>query len=576
MPYLSGDKTVRTLYPRGLFTWDGKVIIMACAVAFSVYLVLVPLGFLAWSSFRTTPIGIPGALTWHNYIRVYTDPGTYTLLANTIIFSVGSVAISIFLGVSFAWLCERTNLPFKDLIYTLIPVPMAVPGVLFSISWILLLSPTIGVVNILLIKLLRLTDPPINIYSLPWMIFLDGLHSVPITFLMLAGAFRRMDPSLEEASSVAGAGVLTTLRRITVRVLQPTILAALIYILISAIDSFEIPGIIGMRAGVHVLALKIYLAKQQSPPDYGAISTLAILLLFLSALLVVYYEKLTRDVEKFATITGKGYRPKIVDLGSWRYVALGFFTVYFLLAVLLPIIVLLWASLLPFYQLPSLKALANITAANYWDIWNYPKVGLAFRNTILMVLLAPTVSMILCSIISWFVVKGRTRGSRILDILAFLPHAIPGIVIGVALMWTYAFMPIDLYGTIWLLLLAYVTTRLPFGTRIMNAAMAQVHRELEEASYTSGGSWLRTFVKITLPLLVPAFANGWIVSAISVAKAMGIVIMIYGKDSLVIPVLIWELWEVGNIPGTAAIGVMLVVGLLVATLIARKYVVRAL
>ncbi|MGH7846947.1 MAG: ABC transporter permease [Candidatus Binatia bacterium] len=562
--------------PRAGFTWNRQSFIMLPVIAFMLYLVIVPLIFLLWSSFRTTPIGVPGPLTLQNYVRAYTDSQTYSLLGNTLIFSAGSVAVSVLLGVGFAWLLERTNVPFKDAIYTFIPIPMIVPGILFSIAWVLLLSPTIGLVNVSLVGFFNLSAPPINIYSLPSMILLDGLHSVPITFLILSGAFRRMDPALEEASAVAGAGILTTLHRITMRVLSPTVLAAVIYLLISAIDSFEIPGVIGLRAGIHVLALKIYLAKQGVPPDYGLIGTLSILLLGLSALLAIFYGRLTRESARYATITGKNYSPKIYDLGRCRYAALVFFAAYFLLTVVLPVFVLVWASLLPFYQVPSAKALSTVSLAKYWELWEFPNVGLAFTNTFLMVLCAPTITMLICSIFSWFIVKARVTGSRVLDVLAFLPHAIPGVVLGVALMWTYAFIPLHIYGTLWILLIAYVTSRIPFGTRLMNAAMAQLHKELEEASYTSGGTWGRTFRKITLPLLLPAVMNGWLVSAILVAKAMGTVIMLYGQDSIVISVLVWELWERGDVPGTAAVGVVLIVLLMAVTFCARKYVARAL
>ena len=564
------------LFPRNPFKWSGQAFIVLPVIASIVYLVIVPLVFLLWSSFRSTPIGVPGPLTLENYVRAYTAPQTYGLLANTLVFSVGSVAVSILIGVSFAWLLERTNLPLKDIIYTLIPIPMIVPGILFSIAWVLLLSPTIGLVNVSLVRLFNLSGPLINVYTLPSMIVLDGLHSVPITFLILAGAFRRMDPALEEASAVAGAGILTTLYRVTIRVLSPTVFAAVIYLLISAMDSFEVPGVIGLRAGIHVLALKIYLAKQDVPPDYGLIGTLSVLLLGLSAVLAVIYGRITRESARYATITGKNYSPKIYDLGRWRYGALGFFALYFLLTVVLPVLVLIWASLLPFYQVPSAKAFSVLSLAKYREVWDFPNVGLAFTNTLLMVLCAPTITMLICSIFSWVIVKARVKGSRLLDTLAFLPHAIPGVVFGVALMWTYAFIPIHIYGTLWILLIAYVTSRIPFGTRLMNAAMTQLHKELEEASYASGGTWGRTFRKITLPLLLPAVMNGWLVSAILVAKAMGTVIMLYGQDSIVISVLVWELWEGGDVSGTAAVGVILIASLMALTFCARKYVTRAL
>jgi len=542
----------------------------------TIYLIVIPLVFLIWTSFRTGHIGVPVELTVSNYARAYANPATYELISNTLVFALGSGAIALLLGIIFAWLVERTNLPAKDLIYPLFLVPIAIPGVLFSIAWVLLLSPGAGIINLFLKQALQLERAPFNIYNMAGMVFLEGLHLTPVTFLMMAGSFRRMDPALEEASDALGAGFLTTLYRITLRVLRPSILGALIYVLISAMESFEIPGVIGMRAGIQVLAFKIYLAKQDSPPDYGMLSTLAVLLLAISAILIVAYSKFSRDAEKYATITGKAYRPKTIDLGRWRILASAFVASYFVVTILLPLLVLIWTSLLPVYQTPSMAALSRVSLENYQTVFDISKVGLAFKNTLFMVLLAPTITMLICSVLSWVIVKSQGRGRKLLDFLTFMPHAIPGIVTGVALTWVYIFLPVPIYGTIWILLIAYVTSRIAFGTRVMNSAMTQLHKELEEASYASGGSWFKTFRKITLPLLLPALVNGWIFSAIVVAKAMGSVIMLYNHDSIVLSVLVWELWNNGDVAATAALGVMLIFGLMGATFVARKFTMQNL
>jgi iron(III) transport system permease protein len=570
-------KAERQIYPLfSTFKWDSRTWVVGPVLAVTIYLVVIPLVFLLWTSFRTGQIGMPAELTFSNYARAYANPGTYELMQNTLIFASGSAGIALFLGIIFAWLVERTNLPGKDFFYPLFLVPIAIPGVLFSIAWVLLLSPGAGMINLALKYALQLDQAPLDVYNLWGMIFLEGLHLTPITFLMMAGSFRRMDPALEEASDAVGAGFLTTLYRITLRVLRPSILGALIYVLISAMESFEIPGVIGMRAGIQVLAFKIYLAKQESPPDYGMLSTLAILLLAISAILIVSYSKFSRDAEKYATITGKAYRAKMIDLGPWRFLALGLLATYFAVTIILPLLVLIWTSVLPIYQAPSMAALSRMSLENYRTVFQISKVGLALKNTLFLVLLAPTITMLICSVLSWVIVKSRGRGRKILDFLTFMPHAIPGIVTGVALMWVYIFLPVPIYGTIWILLIAYVTSRIAFGTRVMNAAMTQLHKELEEASYASGGSWFGTFRKITLPLLLPSLVNGWIFSAIVVAKAMGSVIMLYSHDSIVLSVLVWELWSNGDVAATAALGVLLIFGLMGATFVARKFAVQNL
>jgi iron(III) transport system permease protein len=210
------------------FKWDSRTWVVGPVLAITVYLIVIPLVFLLWTSFRTGQIGVPAELTFANYARAYANPGTYELMQNTLIFAFGSAAIALCLGIIFAWLVERTNLPGKDLWYPLFLVPIAIPGVLFSIAWVLLLSPGAGVINLALKQVLQLDQAPLDIYNLWGMIFLEGLHLTPITFLMMAGSFRRMDPALEEASDAVGAGSLTTLYRITLRVLRPAIMGALI------------------------------------------------------------------------------------------------------------------------------------------------------------------------------------------------------------------------------------------------------------------------------------------------------------------------------------------------------------
>jgi len=547
-----------------------KFIVLIPVIVFAIYLVLVPLVFLIWASFRSAPFGFPGELTWNNYIRAYNDSRTYILVTNTVSYAVCAAAISTALGGTFAWLLERTDIPLKATFYSLLIIPLAIPGVLFSIAWVLLLSPVIGIVNVAIKYLLGLSQAPINIYSFAGMSILEGIYLTPAAFLLMAAAFRSMDPSLEEASEVAGAGVFTTFNRVTARILRPAIFAALMYVLIAAMESFEIPGVIGLRKGIHVLATAIYLAKEESPPDYGLISTLSMLLLLLSVGLVALYGKSTRLTERFATVTGKGYRPKIIDIGIWKYPAAAFLVVYFTVTVVLPFFVLVWASILPFYQPPSVNALAHASLDNYRAVWSYPGVGKAILNTLAMVLLAPTIVMLMSAIIAWIVVRWRPKGSKLLDVVTFLPHAVPGVVVGVSLLWTYQIIPIPILGTMGILLIAYITTRLPFGTRTMNAAMLQLHKELEEVSYTSGASWFQTFRHVVIPLLKPAFSNGWIFTAILVSKLVGTVIMIYSNQSVVVSLLVWELWSNGSIPETSTLGVMLISVLMFFVLIARR------
>ncbi len=550
-------------------------VILGIMTAFVLFHVLGPMGMLIFSSFRTVSPGEPGPFTLVNYINAYFSAETYELLGNTALFALVSLSVGISLGVFFAWLVERTNTPLRNIGYALIPLTVATPSMLYGIAWVLLLSPEIGIINLALMNIFGLEEPLIQPYSIVGMGFVEGLRLASGTFLMVVGVFRSMDPALEEAAQTHGVGIFSTARRITFRLMLPGIFAATIYSCTTAFDAFEIPAVMGMRAGIHVFATKIYQASHSVPRDYGMTSTLGVILLALAVFWVYLYGRATRRVEAYATVTGKGYRPRVIDLGRWKYVGTALFFLHFLVVVIAPMGIMLWGSLLPFYQTPSLEALSRINLDAYREILHFPWLLEALKNTFIMVICAPTLAVLLSAMIAWIVVRSKIRGRRILDVLSFMPHGIPGIVMGLAFMWMYLRMSyIPIYGTIWIIIIAFATRHLAYGTRAMNAAMLQLHRELEEAAQTSGVPWHITFIRITIPLLMPTFISVWIWSAMHVVRVLSIPVMLYSPDSRVLSVLIWDLWQSGEISYTCAIGVMLICVLAIMLFIGRRLAMR--
>ena len=550
-------------------------VLLGLTVAFIVYLVISPLWMLIYSSFRTVGPGDPGPLTLDNYIKAYLSADTYRLLLNTVQFTFVSVLVGLVIGVFFAWLVERTNTPLRNVAFALIPLTMAMPSMLYGIAWLLLLSPRVGVVNLVLMHLFKLEAAPINPYSIVGMGFVEGLRLASSIFLMIVGVFRSMDPSLEEAAFASGAHVPTTMRRVTLRLMLPGILAAAIYSCTTAFDAFEIPAVLGMPRGIHVFATKIYLASHEIPPNYGMASTLGVLLVGLAVLWVYLYGRATRHSEAYATVTGKGYRSRVLDLGKWKYVGTALFFTHFAVVVIAPLSILVWGSLLPYYQIPSLEALPKLSLHWYREMLNSPWLLDALKNTLIIVLTAPAVAIIISSIIAWIIVRTRFRGRRILDVFAFLPHAIPGIVLSLSFLWLYlrlTFIPI--YGTVWIMVLAFITRHMAYGTRSMNSAMLQIHKELDEAAYMSGASWLTTFSRITIPLLLPSVTAVWIWSVMQTIRDITLPIMLYSPNSRVLAVLIWDLWLSGEVPATCAIGVMLLIILAVLLFVGRIVVMR--
>ncbi len=545
------------------------LILISCSL-FVLYLAGVPLVMLLYGSIRSAPIGEPGATyTIQNYIKAYSDKEFYLLFWNSFRYALGTSALTFLIGTYLAWLSERTNTPFKKLFIVMALIPYIIPGILDTIAWILLLSPKIGLINLTFMNLFGLQSPPFNVYSMWGMIWVESIHDYPIVFLLMSAAFRSMDPSLEEASMAAGSRNWTTFRRITLPVMRPAMLSVLLIMFIRGIEAFEVPALVGVPAKISVFTTKIFLAIHQFPSDFGLAGTYAVSVMFLSVSGILLYQKATKREERYATITGKGYRPRVIDLGPWRYVTLGSACVIFFTALVLPLLVLLWSSLIPYYGVPSRELLDKLTLANYKYILNYPLAWVAFKNSFYLSIGSATLTMLLTSVIAWITVKSKIRGRGILESITFLPITIPGIVLGVSLIWVYLTLPIPIYGTIWVLLLAYITKYMPYGIRAASATMVQINKELEEASNVSGASWRQTFWRVIIPLLMPGFMAGWIYISIVSLRELSTSILLYSYNSVVLSIMAFDLWEGGQYTYVCALGVLMVLLMVTIVTVAR-------
>lgn len=547
-----------------------SLILVGCTL-FVLYLAGIPLVMLLYGSIRSAPIGEPGAhFTIANYIKAYVDKEFYVLLLNSVYYAIGTCTLTFLIGTFLAWVSERTNTPCKKLFIVMSLIPFIIPGILSTISWILLLSPKIGLINIVVKGALGLESAPFNVYSMWGMIWAESIHLYPLVFLLMSAAFRNMDTSLEEAALTAGSTTFQTFRKVTLPLMRPAMVSVLLINFIRGIEAFEVPALIGVPAKISVFTTKIFLAIHQFPSDFGLAGAYAVTLLAISTTGVLIYGKITRREERYATVTGKGYRPRVIDLGPWRWVTFGIASCIFILAVILPIFVLLWSSFIPFYGVPSWELVEKMTWANYKYIINYPLAATAFKNSFYLSVGSATLVMLLTSVIAWITVKTKLPGRAFLDSMAFIPIAMPGIVLGVSLIWVYLTLPIPIYGTIWVLLLAYMTKYIPYGIRAASASMIQINKELEEASLTAGGTWFQTFRKIVLPLLMPGFTAGWIYISIIALRELSTSILLYSYNSTVLSIMAFDLWEGGQYTYVCALGVLMVLLLVSMAAVARK------
>ena len=398
------------------------------------------------------------------------------------------------------------------------------------------------------------------------MIFVEGLSLVPPAFLLLAPAFRNMDAGLEESALTSGASVWRVVCRILLPMLTPALLATAVFLTIAALIVFDIPGTLGVPGGIHVVATRVYYLTHHNPsglPNYGAVSAMSILFVVLLLMLALMYYRATARMSAFTTITGKGFRPRQFKLGYWRWGAFGIAMIYFFLAVVAPLGMLLWMSLTP-YQMPvSKEAFASLTASNHLHFFRNPFTMESTFNSMIIAATAATVVALLSMGVSWIVVRSNLPGRRLIDFIAFLPIAIPGTIIGVTLIYVYltlTFIPI--YGSIWIIALAYVTIYVSFGSRTTNSVMTQIHPDLEAAALTSGAGRIRIALRILAPLVMPAIVVVWVwVFAISM-RELSAALMLQGLDNATLPTVLWDYWIGGEPNKAAAVGVWLILALL--------------
>ena len=438
------------------------------------------------------------------------------------------------------------------------------------------MGPKAGFINVLIRQILGLeiNTGPFNIFSMPGMILIQGMVWGSLVFLLMAAPLRSMDPALEEAATTSGAGIWRTLRRVTLPLALPSILSVLLLAFVRCLEAFEVPALIGIPAGVHVFTTKIWLEiRRDIFPNYGIAGAYSIITLSLVGVGLYLYSRATRASYKFYTITGKGYRPRVTDLGKWRYFTM---LLMFILPLfdMLPLIILAWSSLLPHYGAPSWELLSKLTLMNYKNAFESVHVLSSVKNSFLVSTTGATVAVLLATLVAWTAVRTKLRGRWLLDSLASFPLVFPGVVLGVGLIKTYLTIPIPIYNTLWILIIGYIVRYLPYAMRYCHPGLLQISSELEECAYTSGASWFSTFKKILIPLMLPALFGGWIWIFLVSFRELSLSIMLSGPSTPVVAVAIFELWENGQVTEVGAFGVMLSGLLIVLSFGFEKFIAR--
>ena len=523
------------------------------------YLVLPPFFFILHTSLVVDRGLQAGSFTIQHFMNIVESLGDVkTLLANSMIFSVGSAGLAICYGTLLAWLAERSNAPFRTLAYITAYISFAIPGIIKVVGWIMLLGPKAGILNA---AVMPLTGAPLlNIFSMQGMILVESFLWIPIVFLLMSTPFRSMDPSLEEAATTAGSSAWQVFRKVTFPLALPSVLAVLILTFIRSLEAFEIPALIGIPAGVEVLTTKIYLQIRGGLiPRYGEASAYSILLIVMVALGLIPYYRITSKTYKFKTISGKAYRPHRIDLGRWRWLG-GCLMLVLPMLQFFPIAAITWSSFLPFAQAPSWRAVSLLSLNNYRTAFADSSIVGSVFNSLTVSITSATIAIMITFFAAWLIVRASIKSRWILDQMAMLPLVFPGIVMGIAILKMYLMIPLPVYGTIWILVLAFIARYLPYGIRFSHSALLSLHKELEEGAMVSGASWFQMVRQVVMPLIMPALLAGWIYIFLITFRELSIALLLYSPGSQVVAVKIWELWDNGHVGELAAFSLVIAIG----------------
>ena len=530
---------------------SGMTVLTTFVVLILVYLLVVPLTMQFITAFRGPVTSLPfeasAVTTLDNMKDVYTSGGMFETVRDTLFFVGGSVLVAFVIGFAFAWLVERTDVPGRNILFVLIIIPAIMPGIVRAQAWLLMLAPKTGIINEMIRAVLPFWDRgPIDPFTFYGMILVQGLGNVTFFFLLLSAVLRNMDGGLEEASRASGATMFQTIRRVTVPILLPGIVAVVMLNFIITLGQFEVPLLFGISAGANIFSLRIFLALTSQAfglPLYGEAAAYGVNFLILTYVIFFFYSKVTRQANKYATITGKGYRPTRLRLGRWKWAVLALFPLYLIITFVIPMFALFWSSLFSFFVPVTWDNFNNVADySSYSEVLDDPQFWGGLWRTFAVSAMSATVAVSIAMVTAWVVVRGkRNFVNRALDLFASSSVAIPATVAAFAFFMFYIVIGrwVPVYGTIWILVLAY-SFRTSVAYRNTYAGVVQINKELEEASMASGASQLSTFRRIMVPLLLPHAFVAWLILFLLASHEFTIAIFLSDQDSNTLPVVLFN------------------------------------
>jgi iron(III) transport system permease protein len=545
------------------WAWSGFLI------AILAFLVLYPTSMLLIGALTTTNPVVEGYkladLSIGNFLTVAMNPNVAGALFNSLIACGGGTIVAVAIGLGFAWVVVRTNTPCKGLIASAGMLPLFVPPLVAGVAWSILGSPKTGLLNLIFTK----TGIPLHLdlYTMPGMIFVFGIYYAPYVYMFTAAALRNMDPALEEAAEISGASALRTMATVTFPLIMPAILSGMLLSFIVMLGIYGIPAVLGAPANLSVLTTYIFALTAWSPPRYNTAAAVAVLLMIVTGLLVFLQQKVVAS-RSYTTVAGKAFRPRSLNLGPWRFMTLGLAIVYLVVVVVLPSIALFIAAFRKFLfirDIPSLFEAKQYGWQHFIKMFDNPLTITSIINSMKVGIITAVVGGILSFAIGYTITRARVPGKRIIDVITTIPVAIPGLVIGVAYLWAWIGLPGGLYGTLWILALAFVARFIPDTVKALSTSLMQIHRELEEAAWICGRGTLSTIASIVLPLARPGVVAAMTLLFILSIRELGSSLFLYSSGTMVMAVQLLGYYEGGNVGITAAFSLvqMVLLGVLI-------------
>jgi len=533
-------------------------------------LVLVPIVLMFVGAVRTGTFVDPRAqFSLRSLTAVYTTWPFLRTLAVTVGASLLVSLIACIAGIALAWLLARTDMPAKGLMENSVIAPLYLSPFVGALAWLILASPNAGLLNVLARDLFGVSGPILNVMTATGVILVMALYNVPYAYMTVSAALKGMDPSMEEASYLNGAGTFATAVKVTFPVVRPSIVSAFFFVFVLTCGTFSIPAALGGTQAMPFLAVDIYRSVATFPINYSRAAAIGTLLFWISLIGVAFYRYASRAATRFVTVTARGYRMRMVRLRGWRLPAMLLILAYVTLAIVLPYLALLYVAFTRFTSSTILDA--SFTLENFQSVVDSVAVRQSIGNTLLISILAPTLCVLLGVVLAYAIRRLRVRGGGVLDYIAMFPIAVPGIVFGTGIFWTYLMTPA--YGTVWILVIAFVASYIPFAYRMIDTSIIQIDKSLEEASSVCGASHLRTAWQVTFKLIRPGILSAWILVFIFSVREISAAILLASPSNKVLSVMSWDYLEFGNVQNAAIIGLLQTL-ILVAGVIVGRYVLR--